>query len=111
LKTSDPKAKSSVVVKTSSDTRIVFSNEPIAELVRLLNLGVADRPVLDKTGLSAAYDFTLEFNRGAPNGEATLSGESVFTAVQAQLGLRLEPAKGPAEVLVIDHVDKSPSPN
>ncbi|MGB9229002.1 MAG: TIGR03435 family protein [Terracidiphilus sp.] len=44
------------------------------------------------------------------NGAPTDSGPSLFTALEEQLGLKLEPAKGPVEVLVIDHIEM-PSPN
>lgn len=70
-----------------------------------------DRPILDKTGLTGTYDIKLEatpefrINRGADPGDI-----SVFTAVQEQLGLKLEPTKGPVEVVVIDHVER-PSEN
>jgi uncharacterized protein (TIGR03435 family) len=70
-----------------------------------------DRPVLDKTGLSGAYDIELE---ATP--EFRLRGEpqprdiSIFTAVQEQLGLKLEPQKGEFEVLVVDYIEK-PSEN
>ncbi len=87
------------------------------------------RTVLDKTGLKGNYDFTLKWTPeqregmmmagpgpggggpppdGAPPPDA--SGPSVFTALQEQLGLRLEPTKAPAEVLTIDHVER-PSEN
>lgn len=76
------------------------------------------RQVIDKTGLVGRYDFTLQFApepgygpeyrgqqaRSAPPPEA--SGSSVYTAVQEQLGLRLDPAKAPVEGLVIDHVER-----
>jgi uncharacterized protein (TIGR03435 family) len=81
------------------------------------------RPVLDKTGLKGSWDFKLEWtpdesqrsmgfggagHEGPPPGDA--SGPSLFTALQEQLGLRLETAKGPVEILVIDRVEK-PSEN
>lgn len=116
FKESAPDAKSSVTttVTPGPGFRMVFSNKPISELVRLLNQNLADRPVVDKTGLSkAGYDFTLEFSRGAAaNGDAAdPTGTSIYTAVQEQLGLKLDPVKEPAQVLVIDHVEKSPSAN
>lgn len=64
------------------------------------------RSVLDKTGLSENYDFKLEWTPDEANGD----GPSIFTAIQEQLGLKLEPSKGPVEVLVIDHAEK-PSEN
>jgi uncharacterized protein (TIGR03435 family) len=72
-------------------------------------------PVLDKTGLTGKYDIKLEWARdtGPSVGNATAdnaSGPSIFTAVQEQLGLKLQPAKAPVDVIVIDHVEH-PSEN
>lgn len=82
-----------------------FTGCPTSMLVRLLS-GAADRPVIDKTGLSGAYDFHLEFARD-PAGATGESGyASMFTAVQEQLGLKLESQKGPTEVVVIDRAER-----
>jgi uncharacterized protein (TIGR03435 family) len=64
-----------------------------------------DRPVVDKTGLTGKYDFTLKF---APvqGAEPDSDAASIFTAIQEQLGLKLEPSHAPLDVLVIDHVLK-----
>jgi uncharacterized protein (TIGR03435 family) len=71
------------------------------------------RPVVDKTGLKGKYDFTLHYH------DARLSDRSaddqdptppLDMAIQDQLGLKLEPAKGPIQLLVIDHIEK-PSEN
>jgi uncharacterized protein (TIGR03435 family) len=65
------------------------------------------RIVVDKTGLSGSYDFTLEWSPDeAPDSKAP----SLVTAVREQLGLRLESQKSPVEVLVIDSMDR-PSEN
>lgn len=66
---------------------------------------VLGRRVNDRTGLAGKYDYTLTFT---PDDEATpdVNGPSIFTALQEQLGLKLESAKEPVEVLVIDHVEK-----
>jgi uncharacterized protein (TIGR03435 family) len=77
------------------------------------------RTVIDRTGFSETFDFQLTFNPGdnalegfAGPGErrltptAELSGVSIFTSLQEQLGLRLESAKGPVQVLVVDSVSK-----
>jgi uncharacterized protein (TIGR03435 family) len=85
------------------------------------------RTVLDQTGLKGIYDLTLKWtpdqstaamNQSPPGaGPAPdnapppdTSGPSIFTAVQEQLGLKLESTKGPVEILVIDHVEQ-PSEN
>jgi uncharacterized protein (TIGR03435 family) len=65
------------------------------------------RIVVDKTGLSESYDFTLEW---APDDAADTSVPSLVTALRGQLGLRLESQKSPVEVLVIDSLQK-PSEN
>jgi uncharacterized protein (TIGR03435 family) len=65
-------------------------------------------PVFDKTGLSGAFDFNMEY---APDDRGNSDKPSVFTAVQEQLGLKLQAAKGPVEVLVIDHAEKVPTEN
>jgi uncharacterized protein (TIGR03435 family) len=76
------------------------------------------RPIIDQTGIKGRFDFDVEFviDQSTPGfvseatpGEPTL-GVSIFTAVQEQLGLKLQSTKGPGEFLVIDHVEK-PSGN
>jgi uncharacterized protein (TIGR03435 family) len=85
------------------------------------------RTIIDKTGLTGYYDYTLKWTPdnspppmaggpegGPPRGDAgsapDAGGPSLFTAIQEQLGLKLEPQKGPVDVIVIDHIDP-PSPN
>jgi uncharacterized protein (TIGR03435 family) len=65
-------------------------------------------PVIDKTGLTGKYDFQLQWtgNENAETGPET-NWPSLFTAIQQQIGLKLEPAKGPVPFLVIDHVEKA----
>lgn len=66
------------------------------------------RSVLDKTGLLGRYDVELEWTpESRPQSASSDAPPSIFTAVQQQLGLKLEPAKGPVEMLVIDHVESS----
>jgi uncharacterized protein (TIGR03435 family) len=69
------------------------------------------RPVLDRTGLNGSFNFKLEWiPDAAPGGDAPSpsdsTGPSLFTALQEQLGLKLESARGPVEILVIDHVER-----
>jgi uncharacterized protein (TIGR03435 family) len=69
------------------------------------------RPVLDQTGLSGSYEMTLDWAPDdAPANDAT-AGPSIFTALQEQLGLRLDSAKGPVEMLVIDRAERTSSEN
>jgi bla regulator protein BlaR1 len=90
----------------------------LLEFSKLLGL-VLDRPIVDKTGLLGKYNFHLEFlvdqtTPGALSGFGPPSdgppAASIFTVVQEQLGLKLEPAKGAREFLLIDHVER-PSEN
>jgi uncharacterized protein (TIGR03435 family) len=68
--------------------------------------GTVGRVIIDKTGLTALYDIDLTWS---PDNEPD-SGPSVFTALQDQLGLKLESAKAPVDVVVIDHIER-PSEN
>jgi uncharacterized protein (TIGR03435 family) len=68
------------------------------------------REVVDKTGLSGKYDFTLRWTQdGVLGTDAASNGAdvppSIFTAVEEQLGLKLQPAKGPVQVLVVDDAE------
>jgi uncharacterized protein (TIGR03435 family) len=69
-----------------------------------------DRVILDKTGLTGTYDFDLKWTPEGKGEDLSDSGPSIFTAIQQQLGLKLEPQKGPVEIIVIDHVQR-PSEN
>lgn len=70
---------------------------------------VLERVVVDKTGLADRYDIKLEW---VPELEAsTGDGPSVLSAIQEQLGLKLEAGKGQVEVIAIDHVERVPAEN
>jgi uncharacterized protein (TIGR03435 family) len=67
--------------------------------------------VVDKTGLTGKYDFQLQWaGIDATPAESESPWPPLLTAIQQQLGLKLETGKGPTKVLVIDHVEK-PSGN
>jgi uncharacterized protein (TIGR03435 family) len=92
-------------------------NATMAEFTSLLQRAVLDRPVVNKTGLTGRYDFDLEWapdeiqfggEVAAASAEATAA--PFFSAVQQQLGLKLEATKGPVDALVIDTVER-PSAN
>jgi uncharacterized protein (TIGR03435 family) len=83
-------------------------------------LGIA-RPVIDKTGVKGLYDFHLTWTPDAtsggdligsttpatpPSSDVDPSAASIFTAIQEQLGLKLDSSKGPVPVTVIDNVEK-----
>jgi len=69
-------------------------------------------PVLDRTGLTGFYQFDLRYaNEVSQAPDENPAGPSIFTAVQEQLGLKLESKKGPIEVLVLDHAEKIPLEN
>jgi uncharacterized protein (TIGR03435 family) len=87
----------------------------MAKLAGSLSRFGLDRPVIDRTGLAVGFDLHLKWSIEAPAsaGPGTTddsAGLSIFTALKEQLGLKLESAKGPVEILVIDHVEK-PSEN
>jgi uncharacterized protein (TIGR03435 family) len=76
----------------------------------VLNLpGMTGRLVEDKTGLTGVYDFTLHYSASEPPPPDSTE-PSLYTALEEQLGLKLEPTKGPVQVLVIDSVER-PSAN
>jgi uncharacterized protein (TIGR03435 family) len=91
----------------------------------VLQGSVLDKPVVDRTGLSEKYDFTLKFTPDASQmtggfgppppaaadaADAADAPPDLFAAFQQQLGLKLDSTKAPADVLVIDKVEK-PSAN
>lgn len=92
---------------------------PLSFLAGILTSEV-NRPVIDKTGLSGRYNLRLTWTpdelpripADAPNDLPAIdpNGPSIFTALEEQLGLRLESATGPVEVVVIDSVEP-PTPN
>ena len=90
-------------------------------LTEMATIGLSrytDRPVVDRTGLIGPYEWILEWTpdnlpqRAAPDQPLRVNGiivdpngPSLFTALQEQLGLKLESTTGPVDVVVIDHVE------
>jgi len=109
--------------------QITMGDAPISSLAAALS-GQVGRLVIDKTGLTGHYDLTLQWapdesqsrmyggEGGAPDGRPAgvaapppdANGPSIFTALQEQLGLKLESAKGPVETFAIAHIEQ-PSEN
>jgi len=95
--------------------RLKAQQEPISELARMLRLPDG-QPLVDKTGLTGKYDFTLEFSSEVPNAASGGGAQlpvtpNLFTALQEQLGLQLVGKKIPFGVVVVDSVDKVPTEN
>jgi uncharacterized protein (TIGR03435 family) len=120
---------------TNGRMRLVVNRQPITALTEMLSNQLG-RPVVDATGLKAKYDFNLDFapdgmngpmgmmpppppqHDGGPGGVAPMAsapdaggGPAIFTALQEQLGLKLEQRKGPVDLLVIDRLEKVPTEN
>jgi len=90
-------------------------------LVRYTNVSMEDfaanmqtmgdgRPVVDQTGLAGKFDFMLKWSRGDGTNTDPNAAPELFTALQEQLGLKMEGAKAMVDVIVIDHVER-PSAN
>jgi uncharacterized protein (TIGR03435 family) len=87
--------------------RLSFRHSTVADLAEFLStLIFVDRPVVDTSGLTAAYDFTLDLREVANAGDA--AAPSLGTLLEEQLGLRLDTRKAPFEMLVIDHAERRP---
>jgi len=118
-------------------TRLIGQRQTMQDLASRLT-GQLNRPVTDETGLKANYDFTLTYSPTEgmtgpmglmapppqPPGGSAAGGSAdnvfrpdgdappdLFTAVQAQLGLKLESKKGQVELVVVDHAEKTPTNN
>ncbi len=81
----------------------------IDDIVGAISSSRLDRPVIDKTGLTGTYNVRLEYTDRTPVNRAADPDPneiSIFTAVEQQLGLRLEAQKAMIEIFVIDHAEK-----
>jgi uncharacterized protein (TIGR03435 family) len=118
----DPRIDNPVLNKLRTCQGISMAQ--FAEQIQTMAPGYIKTPVLDKTGLAGAYDFTLSYSgpgklRGfgpsAADDSAAASdpggGLSLFDALTKQIGLKLEKVKRPVPVIVIDHVDETPTEN
>jgi uncharacterized protein (TIGR03435 family) len=91
----------------SGGGRLNATNVSMADLAGLLARQL-DQPVQDQTGLAGVTDVTLEWSLDGQAGERP---SSILTAIQEQLGLKLEARKITVDVLVIDHVERVPTEN
>ena len=126
---------SMAIMMMNGNARMTASGQSMAGLAEMLS-NQMDLPVVDMTGLTGKYDFTLYFapealvgmRLGAPPAPGPPPGEggggmpdastpdaqsnpSLFTALQEELGLKLDQRKGPVDLLVIDHLEKAPVEN
>jgi uncharacterized protein (TIGR03435 family) len=90
-------------------------NATMAQFIAMLRRGWLDRPVIDQTGLTGRYDFDLEWTPEQAQFAAEVNAETpgsedsrpeLFEAMRQQLGLKIKAIKGPAEIMIIDHVEK-----
>jgi uncharacterized protein (TIGR03435 family) len=110
LKVADPSEDLNTGNSGSGGQRTLkFTNMSMPDFVLNMNL-YEDRPVIDQTSLSGRYDFTLKWTFDVSSENEPDAPPSLFTAIKEQLGLRVDAVKAPAEVLVIDHVER-PSAN
>jgi len=96
-------------------------NATMADFAGVMQTAVLDRPVVDQTGLPGRFDFTLTWTpdesqfgglgvKVPPPTDDASAPPGLFTAIQEQLGLKLESTKAPVEVLVVDRAER-PSEN
>lgn len=124
-----------IFTENDGTVRIRFRDYPLSDLVQQFSFTLAVH-MIDKTGLSGKYDFTLEFtipengfmvgviatlplstgqmaplNRNGPSPAQEDAVPIVSSAMEKQLGLKLEATKIPVDTLVIDHAEKTPAEN
>jgi uncharacterized protein (TIGR03435 family) len=111
----EPATDPSKLVSVVYPERMVMParNATMSEFASLLQRALLDRPVVDKTGLTGRYDFDLEwapdetqFGGEVPAASGDAPSPPFFTAINQQLGLKLEATRGPVEALVIDSVER-----
>lgn len=103
-----PASPDLTVVQSNNGPGHIISRKMTMTVVALLLSRFLRQPVLDMTDLQGPYGVHLEWS---PESTEAATGPSVYTAVQEQLGLKLESRKGPLEVLVVDHAERTPLPN
>ncbi len=115
----DPDGLPGLFFRAMGDLNVHNAN--MTDFVGLMQNAVLDRPVVDQTGLLGRWDFALKWTpddsqfggmaaKMPPSTEAGTASPALYTAIQEQIGLKLDAIKAPADVLVIDHVEK-PSQN
>jgi uncharacterized protein (TIGR03435 family) len=97
------------MVAGPNTTSLTGTATPLDRIVYLLQ-SISDRMIVDKTGFTGLIDVQFSFRQDLASEPSTTgpSAPSLFTAIQ-EIGLKLEPAKAPLEVLVIDHAQRPPA--
>jgi uncharacterized protein (TIGR03435 family) len=90
--------------------RMRSTDQPLSWFVEMLSNQLRT-PVIDATGLKAKYDFMVQWSWDEGPDAMSAAAASLASAVQSDLGLRLERKKGPVNVLVVDHIEKAPTEN
>ncbi len=121
-----PAGKRPVTMMAPGGKLAVRGHEETAEDIAAKLSSEVGRPVINRTGLKGKFDYTLHYQIGGLRAEAppspsdpadssslanSESGPTLFEALQQQLGLKLQPSKGPVPVFVIDHANKVPTEN
>jgi len=94
---------------------LIAKAQLLSDLAKVLG-GMVHGPIADNTGLTGRFDFTLDFDTGAPPAQAPSdtpenTAPDVPTALQEQLGLKLQPKKTQIDMLIVDSADKAPTEN
>ena len=82
-----------------------YMNVSMADVAMMMQFHL-DRPVVDQTGIKGRYDFRMQWTVDDVQATDSDAPLGLFTAIQEQIGLKLEPVKAPADVLVVDAVEK-----
>jgi uncharacterized protein (TIGR03435 family) len=82
-----------------------YTNVSMADLAMMLQFHL-DRPVVDRTGIKGRYDFRMQWTVDDAPATEPDAPPGLFTAIQEQIGLKLEPVKAAADVLVVDRVER-----
>jgi uncharacterized protein (TIGR03435 family) len=108
-----PTCGTAMVLRSKGLTRTGSRNIAMPLIADLLSGALGDKPVVDRTGLKGAFDFTLEYTEDtapSPDGQPPSAGTPLSSALREQLGLKVASSREPVRMFLIDHVAR-PSEN